>query len=191
MSTSKLDNLDKRLLCKKMIEAGFKNSVIEFGTGITNSMVRAFRKEIGISETSGDNKNSGQLRIAARIVDNRRRIIDAGIIIRAYLKMAKDPTASVDFNALIEAHKFYKETHIDIYGRNFNPIDVNEAFVLVRDFRSPDMTIQLHSCNCGTDYITVAGQKMVAGCPACSLDRGSLQDLDEDSELDEGPLKSS
>ena len=182
MEKSKIENLNQRLLCTKMIKAGFKNSVIEIGTGITNSMVRALRTELGVKEYGDDKSNSGQLRIASRIVDNRRRVVDAGIIISLYKKVAKDASKSVDFDSLIETHKFYMETHEDIYGNLFNPIDINEAFVLVRDYRSRNGSIQVNTCQCGADYIIVSNQRMAASCPLCSLETKSLQLTSEEEE---------
>jgi hypothetical protein len=157
-----------------MIKAGFKNAVIESGTGVSNSMIRSLRSELNLDPDSS--VHSGQLKIAGRIVDNRRRIIDGGIIITSYLRLAEDGRRNVDFNALIEAHKFYLETHKDIYGNFFNPLDINESFVLVRDYRSRNGSILLHSCKCGAQYITVAKQRMVATCPICSLESKSMKD---------------
>lgn len=189
MSNSKVDNLEKRVLCVTMINAGFKNSVIEIFCGISNSMIRSIRSELGVQEQSknGEKANSGQLRVSHRIVDNRRRVIDAGIILNAYLKLAQFPSRSIDITALIDAHQFYLETHRDIYGRDLNPIDINEAFVLVRDYRSNNGSIMLHSCHCGADYVTVDNQRMAAGCPACSLERktiGLANDDFDDEELE-------
>ncbi len=175
--SSKVDDLEKRKLSITMLESGFKISVIEIVTGVSNSMIRAFRTELG-GLVSG-RSNAGQLKFPNRIVDNRIRSIDAGILLKAYLKIAEYPRKSVDILALIEAHSFYMDSHLDIYGRKFHPIDINEAFVLAREYRVNTGTIMLHACTCGADYVTVSKQRMSAGCPSCSMESKGCRKLDD------------
>ncbi len=171
---SKLEIIEKRELGVTMMKAGFKNNIIEIATGLSNNMIRVLREELSKKEGEDYESNSyGQLRISSRIVDNRRRLIDGGILLEAYLKMAENADRIVDYENLMRAHGFYMEAHLDVYGNMVQPLDINEAYVLVRDYRSKDGSILLHRCSCGSNYITVVDQRISYGCPICSMDDGN------------------
>ena len=178
-----LSQIEKKNLAVEMVEAGFKNTVIEIATGLSNSMIRQVRVE---QKHTNQKRRGGSLKIASRIVKNRRRMIDGGIIIQAYLVIAEEATRKIDFKALIAAHLFYLESHVAIYGRHYYVIDIDEAFVLVREYRSQSGAIQLNRCNCGCDFITVSEQRMSANCPICTLERKDNKgnDNQEDDILD-------
>lgn len=168
---TKASQLERRRLAIRMIEKGFKNTVIEIATGETNSMIRAYRKEADVSQITEDSI-SGQLKMASRIVDNRRRMLEAGVFVSYYLGITRDRHSPVNYDALIRAHDLYMEYHRQInLGRVNNgiAITINEAFVLVRDMRSHNSKIAINTCKCRAIYITVADQRMRAGCPACSI----------------------
>lgn len=185
---SKISKLEKKKLALRMIEKGFKNTIIELATGESNSMIRSYRKDANPSCVY-DDSISGQLKIAARIVDNRRRMLEAGIFVSYYLGLTRDRFKGIDYDALIRAHDLYIEYNKQINcGRIYNAITINEGFVLVRDMRSRKSKVSINTCKCQAIYITVADQRMRAGCPACSIARsseaGNLED-DLDDLLDD------
>lgn len=77
----------------------------------------------------------------------------------------------------MRAHDIYLEYNRSINCRRINnAITINEAFVLVRDMRSRNSKIAINTCKCQAIYITVADQRMRAGCPACSIARSGEDD---------------
>mgnify|MGYP001306357675 CR=1 FL=1 len=180
---SKISQLERKQLAIRMIEKGFKNTVIELATGESNSMIRAYRKDADTSKLTEDSI-SGQLKMASRIVDNRRRMLEAGVFVAYYLGLVRNRFKAINYDALMRAYDLYMEYHRQInLGRVNNSIalTINEAFVLVRDMRSHNAGISINSCKCQAIYITVADQRMRAGCPACSIANSgeSLEDDDE------------
>lgn len=177
------DVAEREKLAMQMVKKGFKNGIIELATDLKTAKVRQIRNDLNANETV---KKRGNLKVPARIVNNRRRMIDGGIFIQMYLMMADNASVQIDFRALIEAYDFYIKCHQSIYTQKYNELDINEAYVLVRDYRRRQGIVELHSCNCGCDYIVVAEQRMRADCPICNLEskdgRNNKASLEEDDE---------
>jgi len=148
-----------------MIDAGFQNSIIQLCTGLSETMIRAYRD--GADNAGGT--SAGRLKTAARILTNRLRVVHGGLIINAYVRIADNPETCVDIYALTSAYHMYLDIVDDIYRGGIKPITLNEAFVLARDYRCGGGALEVVRCRCGTDYLVVADQRIVAGCPLCSM----------------------
>ena len=159
----KLHKMESNQRVARMIRAGFKNTVIEIATGENNSMIRGIRNELNLAYINED-AVAGHLRMANRIVDTRRRMIDAGIIVSFYLSLVKDRYVSIDWESLMKAHSMYLETYTNIMrGIKGNELTVNEAYILVRDLRSRSNKISLNTCTrhkCKAFYLVVADQRV-------------------------------
>ena len=153
-----------------MLSVGFKVGIVELATGLSNSRLRKLRLDLGLSEALCQ---SGAVRAPHRVVSNRQMLVDAGILVAAYINIAQEAMRRIDFPALIAAYQWYLSTHEQMYRQTHRPLSINDSYVLVRDLRDGEGTVQTHRCACGAVYISVAEQRIAMGCPLCSLERKS------------------
>ncbi len=175
----------ERSLAARLIRAGVYTNVLVVATGISRAMLRTMREEIGMP-SEGD--GIGHLRQSHRIVHNRRRLVEGSVFIMLYDKIAENARENVDFDALLKAFAMYSDFHHYTYPLGgADPLSINEAYVLARDFRTSVNKVALLRCNkCDSPFIVVAEQRVASSCPMCSLRMragtafGSAVDDDED-----------
>jgi len=152
-----------------MLQHGYQGTIIQDCTGLTDSMVRAYRQEL---ERSGEINavTAGKLKSSPRIVDTRRQMASASLLMASYRRIAANPRHQVDVMALTEAYVLYVDAH-ESYGLGGAPLSINEAYILARDYAddSGRRHIELRHCGCGADYLVVAEQRIAPVCPLCSL----------------------
>jgi hypothetical protein len=143
---------------------GVYTNVLVVATGISRAMLRTMREEIGMP-SEGD--GIGHLRQSHRIVHNRRRLVEGSVFIMLYDKIAENARENVDFDALLKAFAMYSDFHHYTYPLGgADPLSINEAYVLARDFRTSVNKVALLRCNkCDSPFIVVAEQRVASSCP--------------------------
>lgn len=164
-----------RALAEQLIRAGLKNSVITLATGISRQALQAIRTEVPSPLSKA--QLSGALSSPYRFLSTRRRLIEASLFMSLYDKMADAPRESVDFQALMRSYAMFREFFEYTNPKNSDVMDINDCFVLAREYRTSQDSVGLHDCGtCGATYITVQNQRVCREelgqqCPMCSLNR--------------------
>jgi hypothetical protein len=171
------NRLDARALY--LIECGFRTAIIQLETGMTASRIRSLTH--GLSEVSDiDIKpSSGLLPESENILRTRAHNTEGTLFLLFYLQLAGEAAkVRINIDAVIKAHRLLTERR-SVFGFLFTsqPLDVNQCWVLARDFRSPSKDIpaliQLRHCQvCNTPYIEVAQQRTRLSCPFCAIESG-------------------
>lgn len=149
----------------RLVRLGFRAQIVILHTGIPASSARAIVKQlrdcIPISP--------GPLKTLKTILSSRRSIIEASIIGITYLKIAGEQTTyrSVDIEAVIRAHRVYLKVRGALPRPLAFPIDINEAWVIAREFRSGHATLH-HCSSCSHQYLVGEnGETQCISCPIC------------------------
>ena len=189
MSTKKLSRHNQAELAIHMILHGYQSHVIQECTGLTDSMVRDSRREL---ERSGkvSSLTAGKLKSAPRIVDTRRSIASASLLMSCYLALADRPEETVDIHALSNAYEVYTDVDSAPGLPATSRITINEAYVLARDYANGKGRgeLQMKTCGCGADYLVVADQRVAASCPLCSLRRSTASTYAPSYDGEEGRM---
>jgi flagellar transcriptional activator FlhC len=162
-----------RALAEELIRAGLKNSVITLATGLSRQVLQVIRTEVPspLSKT----QLAGALSSPHRFLSTRRRLIEASLFMSLYDQMAQAPRECVDYQALMASYAMFRDFFEYTNPNNPDVLDVNDCFVLAREYRTSEDSVALHYCgNCGASYITVKNQRVCREdlghqCPMCSL----------------------
>lgn len=170
---SKIGKLERKDLLVRMLMKGFKNNIIEHATLQSDSRIRNIRRELeaeGLLDNLHPDATSGAVRKLARIVGTRNKMIEATMILSYYINIVNDHEV-LDYDALMDAHDVYMEAFTTtLGGQPQSAITINEAYVLVVQYRSQNDTISFRKCRdnkCRSFYLEVVDQRMRSGCPFC------------------------
>ena len=159
----------KTLKAFKLIKAGFKTSIIVNDTGLKPDYIRCLSKELNDVKLKG-----GQLPEAKTILNTHFASIEGFAFLSTYLNLtSKRITSHLDLEELTQAHQLYIKIRNQCElcsSSNTSAIDINEAWVLLRNFMIN--SIVFHRCRHCFNYFVIPSDKQHnATCPFCYLQR--------------------
>ncbi len=157
-----------------LIELGFRTSIVHLETNLPTGRIRdLFHGWHGLAGSSLK-PSSGSLPESDTILKTRANNAEGTLFVLLYLRFAGDGAKHcINIDAIIKAHRLLTGNRAR-FGAVFTnqPLDVNQAWVLARDFRSD--TLKLRRCiHCSAPYLVVDHQHNQPKCPFCAMSPAS------------------
>lgn len=163
--------LQRDLLARYMILAGFITYIIQIETGLTAKRVRVIRNSL-IEEGFPEEKGSRASRSSKTLLKSRKAKIAASLSMALYYRFGKEKVLeTVDLQALTRAYSMYVSiTHEAPFDRSLSfhePIfSISDLWAFAKELRSGEAVIfNCTTCNC--DYYSASEEPTLIDCPFC------------------------
>lgn len=164
-------NLQKELLARYMILAGFITYIVMIETSLTAKKVRLIRNSL-IEEGFPEERRSRAARSSKTLLKNRKAKISASIAMALYYRFGKEKVLeTIDIQALTRAYSMYVSITKDApFDKNMDfhePVfDISDIWSFAQELRSGEAVIfNCKTCNC--DYYSAYEEPTLIDCPFC------------------------
>lgn len=134
-------------------------------TKLKPARLRALFKEVH----GGESPRSGLLPEPEGIMSTRQRVIEASTFMALYRRFeGEEAQRKIDLGAFTRAYMMYMEMRSIAGFTDRSVVDINECWILVREYRQGPTKLQIRACRgCGAEYAYVTTQDLVGDCPCC------------------------
>ncbi|HYC03528.1 MAG TPA: FlhC family transcriptional regulator [Azospirillaceae bacterium] len=171
--TPRLQNIASHRIVLRLIEHKLRTPLIVYHTDLSPAYLRELYKEM-----HGESPKAGRVPEAQNILSSRMRVIEASLLMNLYLRYADREGArrAIQIEPLVDAYDAYLQIRAGMADKNL--LDINEAWVLARQYRSEELSAS-RCAPCAAVFFTVPDQKVETNCPACGVQAGAGGAADE------------